>query len=137
MKSTGSRRWYVFKVGLIDIAQVKKIDMKQVWMEAYDKWLNGYEYWIDLNMVRKVNTINEEFHRTTVAEDLIVEKILPPEQVAEHEDNWFTTTEIAKAIYQGNITNAFIKDLGKGLKKRGYIRKSKSSSYKWSVCIKE
>lgn len=67
---TGNRRWWTIEA--ISINYEHKFDMKQVWAEIHNGWINGASTYLRKDLQEKVNENNENFEQL----DALEEKLL-------------------------------------------------------------
>jgi hypothetical protein len=130
---TGNRRFMI-----VDTEQIRHdhdIDIKRVWAQAKDLWLNGYQHYLSQDEIERLNRHNEEYRKKTQAENLVTQYLEVPESQLEWE--WHTITEICEWL-QGNVDiklnigTYFMQELGAALTNGGYLsskRKGKKGYY--------
>lgn len=133
------RRFVVLKIPKpIEIKELAKIDMRQVWLEAYKEYMNGFRYWLTYEEIEKLKLMNKEFQSRSIAEEVIL-NLPSPKETTDHPENWHTATEIAKHLLPHGVqfNNSFLQGIGKALANDQYVRASKDGVYKWNVLLKK
>jgi predicted P-loop ATPase len=93
---TGSVRWVCFDIKGIDFNYSKKIDINQVWAEAYHLYKSGFEYELTKEEIRKNEERNKRFQVLSMERELIVKLFEPAEE--KDFDNFWTATEVLEKL---------------------------------------
>ena len=131
---TGSVRWLCFELtDKINFDYKQKVDINDVWRQAYKLYQDGFAYQLTLEEVAENDVINKQFLINTPEMDLIP-KLFKPASKESH-DVFCTATDILNEIAMQNpnikCTPLFV---GKALKTLGFIRGSQyNESTKQSI----
>lgn len=68
---TGNRRWLVFKVKNINYEH--NVDIDKLWSQIYYLWKEGYKHWFDIDEIKVINQINEQFRSMSAEEEMILQ----------------------------------------------------------------
>ena len=68
---TGNRRWLVFKVNSINYEHDVNID--KLWAQVYHLWKNGFKHSFDIEEIKIINRINEEFRSMSLEEEMLLQ----------------------------------------------------------------
>ena len=68
---TGNRRWLVFKVQNIDYEHA--VDIDRMWAQVYSLWKDGYKHWFDIDEIKIINKINEQFRSMSLEEEMLLQ----------------------------------------------------------------
>jgi len=68
---TGNRRWLVFKVSNIDYEH--KVEIDKMWAQVYSLWKGGYKHWFDIDEIKVINKINEQFRSMSLEEEMLLQ----------------------------------------------------------------
>lgn len=90
--TTGNRRWLVFKI--LSLNYMHKVDMDKVWAQVYHLWNEGVQHWFDLEEIKEINEINEEFRSMSTEEELLLKcfEFVNFEEVSDGE--FYTSTDV-------------------------------------------
>lgn len=90
--TTGNRRWLVFKI--LALNYMHKVDMDKVWAQVYHLWNEGIQHWFDLEEIKEINEINEEFRSMSTEEELLLKcfEFANFEEVSDGE--FYTSTDV-------------------------------------------
>lgn len=91
---TGNRRWLVFKISSMDY--LHDIDSDKVWAQAYSLWKEGYRHWFNLDEIKEINQINEEFRTMAVEEELLLKNFEFNE--IDEEGEYLSSTEVIEKV---------------------------------------
>lgn len=69
---TGSRRWLVFTTK-DQIDYEHKVDIDGLWSQIYKYWKDGVKHWFDIDEIKKINDMNEEYREISLEEEQILE----------------------------------------------------------------
>jgi len=100
--TTGNRRWLVFKVLKIDY--MHKVDVDKMWAQVYYLWKSGFKHWFDIEEIKKINDINEEFRSMSTEEELLLKcfKFINFNESGEGE--FYTSTDVMLEIAKDKPT---------------------------------
>jgi len=94
---TGSRRYLIHKVESINYSH--EIDMDMVFSEAYHLLNEGFQYWFDLDEIKRVHSHNRQFEDQSMEEELILkyfEAVNPNDPLATK----YTSSEIVEMLHK-------------------------------------
>jgi predicted P-loop ATPase len=128
---TGSVRWLCFEITDIDWKYKSKIDINQVWAEAYHLFMNGFDYELNKSDIQKNEVRNKNFQKLTAELQLIQKLFEPVEDELDRNINTFmTATDVWQKIvdnskigYQLNVIQ-----VGKALKYLGFPEGKESNT---------
>lgn len=75
---TGNRRYLSFKCLDIDDKAYKKINIDDVWAEAYNLFTKGFEYWTTQEDMKELSIINNEFAFVSIEEQYLIQNFSKP-----------------------------------------------------------
>lgn len=130
---TGSRRFLVHSFQSLNRAELRRVDIRQVWAQAKALHLEGFAHYLQEHEVETVQSMNTEFEVIDHIEELLVEFFRKP--AGNESGEWKTCTEIANLIalkhYQQHGDNVgrlrvdsyLLNRLGSMLAKHGFERR--------------
>lgn len=118
---TGSRRFLPFEVAAIDIKHAQRLNIDEVWAEAYTLYKAGFRYWFTKEETDEMFANNEDFQVNTPEYELLHEYY----EVEDHKD-WcnvrLTTTALLAKLQVESRIQLSMRKLGEALKKSGALR---------------
>ncbi|MBF9255014.1 DUF3874 domain-containing protein [Pontibacter sp. 172403-2] len=126
--TTGSRRFLCFEV--TDINYRHEVYLAVAYAQALHLFKAGYRFWFDKEEIKRVTYSNERFQVRSVEEELLLtwfEKAMDNEACL-----FLTTSQIAAKLAEKakiTVSDASANKLGKALRKHGFERKKRGSSY--------
>lgn len=126
---TGTRRFLTHEIESIDLKT--EIDMDKVHAQAYHLYKSNFQYWFNMEEIKRVNEHNEQF-AVIATEDEILKKLYRPAKAEEIDNNtclWKTATDVAleaSSVHKYPVTKNSAREFGVTLKKAG--SKSKRAS---------
>lgn len=128
---SGSRRFLPFEVIKINIEEVKKIDISNVWAQAKNLFKTGFRYWFNDEEINELNKRNEEFNVISIEEELILNyyrsKPLSIKQSLQIETIKFLTPAMILVDLEIKTRQRLNKKkLGEALQKLNFIKKQKT-----------
>lgn len=130
--TTGSRRFLCFEVTDIDYRH--EVDLSMAYAQALHLYKSGFRFWFDKEEIKLITSSNERFQVRSVEEELLLAWF---EKAVENEVCQFlTTSQIAARLAEKakiSVTDASANKLGKALRKHGFERKKRGSSYGYLV----
>ncbi|MCC9168127.1 VapE domain-containing protein [Pontibacter harenae] len=130
--TTGSRRFLCFEVTDIDYRH--EVDLEMAYAQALHLYREGFRFWFDKEEIKLITSSNERFQVRSVEEELLLTWF---EKASEDESCLFlTTSQIAAKLAEKakiSVTDASANKLGKALRKHGFERKKRGSSYGYLV----
>lgn len=135
---TGNRRYLCFTAQ--HIKEKHGINMDDVYAQAYHLFKNGenggpFRYWFNAEEIKQIEAHNENYRRIPIEEELINKYFLPTSDDLPEE--FMTPTEILYHIndYEGTtmLYPASLKRMGQVLQKKGFRKKSTTSSKPYRV----
>lgn len=131
---TGSVRWLCFTLDKIDWNYSKDIDINLVWSQAYQLYLSGFDANMTVDEITENEKSNVQFSSITIEFEL-VQKYFEP---GTPHDEFLTATDICHLLQKAEAANIKLsrEEIGKSLKKLGFIRTTKRVSEKSSYPLK-
>lgn len=132
---TGNRRWLVFNVKEINYEH--RVDVEQLWMQVYHYWKEGFKHWFDIDEIKQINKINEEFRSMSLEEEQVLQIFNFPEK--DTDGSWYTSTDILLEIARirpSLINKMSSRNIGKALAKYVSEKKMTSGIQKYYVGFK-
>ncbi|MFV0236527.1 DUF5906 domain-containing protein [Empedobacter falsenii] len=134
--TTGSRRFLCFEVEHIEYHH--NVNLDNCYKQALQLIDQGFRYWFNNEEINNINQNNEQYQIKSPEEELLLTWFEKADK--ETATAFLNTTQIATRLaYFGsiNINNATIMQLGKALKKLGYLRVIKGKNYVYAVKEKD
>ncbi|MFV0172296.1 DUF5906 domain-containing protein [Empedobacter falsenii] len=134
--TTGSRRFLCFEVEYIEYHH--NVNLDNCYKQALHLIDQGFRYWFNNDEIKAINENNEKYQIKSPEEELLLtwfEKADKDTATA-----FLNTTQIATRLaYFGNINinNSTVIQLGKALKKLGFLRVIKGKNYVYAVKEKD
>jgi putative DNA primase/helicase len=122
MDKAGNRRFWTISVDAVTTNH--KIDVQQLWAEAYEDWKKDNKYWMDREEIQLLNEHNEQYMVGDPIEELIADRFV---KGSAENGQWMNTTEIVSRIIKGKPSKGDINDAARYLNKKGYKRRKKGS----------
>lgn len=119
-----NRRYLTAQVDDINLTALQKINIDNVWAQAYDLYLKGERAFFDKADEAVINDINNKFLQPTPEEEFL-NKLYEPVAVDEPGTEYEMTTEILKALRIYSGLNVYQNTLIDALKRSGFVRISK------------
>ncbi|MGV0927247.1 VapE domain-containing protein [Empedobacter sp. ULE_I145] len=130
--TTGSRRFLCFEVEHIEYHH--NVNLDNCYKQALHLIDQGFRYWFNNEEIKNINQNNEQYQIKSPEEELLLTWFEKADK--ETATAFLNTTQIATRLaYFGNINinNSTVIQLGKALKKHGFMRISKNGSYVYAV----
>lgn len=119
---SGSVRWLCFMIDEIDWSYKQKVNIDQVYSQAYHLYKNGFNYNLTPDEIRENEEYNRQFQVVSSEKELINKYFLPASR--EHHDKFMTATDIL--LHLSQLTDSRVKlniiNMGKALKICGFER---------------
>ncbi|MBW1619858.1 VapE domain-containing protein [Empedobacter falsenii] len=134
--TTGSRRFLCFEVEHIEYHH--SVNLDNCYKQALHLIEEGFRYWFNNEEIKNINHNNEQYQIKSPEEELLLTWFEKADR--ETATAFLNTTQIATRLaYFGNIAvnNSSINQLGKALRKLGFLRIVKSNNYVYCVREKE
>ena len=124
---TGNRRWLPFKVIHIEDPRLITLPYDNIYAQAYDLFIHGFQYWFDQEENKIVDQHNDEFRAQTNEEQLIHVFMAVPEP-NDPDAEFLTTAEISDLLAtKGGIKKPLCPSkLGVLMRKAGFQEKRTS-----------
>lgn len=122
---TGNRRWLVFTVKEINYEH--RVDIDGLWAQLYSYWQDGFKHWFDIEEIKEINKINEEYRSMSLEEEQLLQLFEFPNK--DEVGDWMSATDVMLEIskFRPSLSNKMNKiQIGKSLCK--YIKDKKSSN---------
>jgi predicted P-loop ATPase len=128
---SGSRRFLPFEVLKIDINEIKKIDITNVWKQAKDLFKSGFRYWFNDEEIQELNKRNENFNVISIEEELILnfyrnKEISLKDSLTPEEIKFLTPSMILVDLEIKTKQRLNKKKLGEALQKLNFTKKQKT-----------
>jgi len=118
---TGNRRFIPFEVTAIDIETAKKINIDQVWAQAYLLFRKGHRYWLDKEDQKELKAHNSKYEVQSLEFDLINTYFQLPKNRNEA-DLYLNSADIIDKLSAKSSIRISSKKVGEALKKAGFAR---------------
>lgn len=119
-----NRRYLTFKIEKILIDKAKKIDINQVWAQAYHLFKNKERYWFDSSEIEKINLINNHFAINTAEEEWLLKCYAKGEDLKPN-TKYVMFNEILSVLKNASGLNLRPNFLTNAMKKLDYEKASK------------
>ncbi|WP_291069883.1 MULTISPECIES: VapE domain-containing protein [unclassified Empedobacter] len=130
--TTGSRRFLCFEVEYIEYHH--NVNLDNCYKQALYLIDEGFRYWFNNEEIKNINQNNEQYQIKSPEEELLLTWFEKADK--ETANAFLNTTQIATrlAFFSNiNINSGTVNQLGKALKKHGFMRISKNGSYVYAV----
>ncbi|MFV0140098.1 DUF5906 domain-containing protein [Empedobacter falsenii] len=130
--TTGSRRFLCFEVEHIEYHH--SVNLDNCYKQALDLINQGFRYWFNNEEIKNINQNNEQYQIKSPEEELLLTWFEKADK--ETANAFLNATQIATrlAFFSNiNINSGTVNQLGKALKKHGFMRISKNGSYVYAV----
>lgn len=134
---TGNRRWLVFPVSEINYEH--RVNIDGLWAQIYHYWKEGFKHWFDIDEIKEINNINEEFRSMSLEEEQVLQIFNFPNK-EDRTGSWFTSTDVMIEIgkIRGGLLNKInSRSIGKALSRHAVEKKISSGVQKYYLSIKE
>lgn len=134
--TTGSRRFLCFEVEHIEYHH--NVNLDNCYKQALQLIDQGFRYWFNNEEIKNINQNNEQYQIKSPEEELLLTWFEKADK--ETATAFLNTTQIATRLaYFGNINinNSTVIQLGKALKKLGFLRIVKNRNYVYAVKEKD
>lgn len=129
---TGNRRWLVFTVK--DINYEHDVDIDGLWSQVYHYWQEGFQHWFDIEEIKAINKINEEFRAMSSEEEQLLQLFTFPDEISK--GVWMSSTDV---IFQLSLTRAMMttklmpNKMGKALARHSRCKKTTNGVQRYLV----
>ena len=130
--TTGSRRFLCFEVEHIEYHH--NVNLDNCYKHALHLIDQGFRYWFNNEEIKNINQNNEQYQIKSPEEELLLTWFEKADK--ETANAFLNATQIATrlAFFSNiNINSGTVNQLGKALKKHGFMRISKNGSYVYAV----
>ncbi|WP_291046785.1 VapE domain-containing protein [Empedobacter sp. UBA1574] len=130
--TTGSRRFLCFEVEFIEYHH--NVNLDNCYNQALHLIDEGFRYWFNNEEIKNINQNNEQYQIKSPEEELLLTWFEKADK--ETANAFLNATQIATrlAFFSNiNINSGTVNQLGKALKKHGFMRISKNGSYVYAV----
>lgn len=131
---TGNRRWLVFNTRAIDYEH--EVDVDGLWAQVYHLWKEGFKHWFDIDEIKEINRINEEFRAMSLEEEQLIQLYKFPEDETVVNSVWLSATEVMIQISEQRPTTSskmVVVRVGKALSKYSTKKKTTNGVQKYLV----
>ncbi len=134
--STGSVRWLVYEIKEIDFEYSKKVDIDQVWAQAYHLAYNDKDYKAEMTPeeLKENEERNQAFRQLSEEEEIIRESYIDSNDI---HDGFMTATEVKLQIKVDVAINPSIVRVGKALTSLKFKRVKHPKRQVYGYLIKE
>lgn len=132
---TGNRRWLVFTVKEIDYEH--RVDIEGLWSQIYHLWKQGFKHWFDLEEIKGINRVNEEYRSMSLEEEQLLQMFDFPAK--DESGEWMTSTDVMMEIAKIRPTlmsKLNSRNVGKSLSKHIKEKKMSSGIQRYFVKVK-
>lgn len=130
--TTGSRRFLCFEVEHIEYHH--NVNLDNCYKQALHLIDEGFRYWFNNEEIKNINQNNEQYQIKSPEEELLLTWFEKADK--ESANAFLNATQIPTrlAFFSNiNINSGTVNQLGKALKKHGFMRISKNGSYVYAV----
>lgn len=130
--TTGNRRWLIFSTNKLDYEH--KVDIDQVWAQAYNLLLGGFRYWFEPNEIQKLNERNENFRIQSKEEEALLLNFDFPKNGVD--ENYYSSSEIISMLIEQKpraYANLSTVSMGRILNKYSHSKRRPSNLSKYLV----
>ncbi|MBY0066657.1 VapE domain-containing protein [Empedobacter falsenii] len=130
--TTGSRRFLCFEVEHIEYHH--NVNLDNCYKQALHLIDEGFRYWFNNEEIKNINQNNEQYQIKSPEEELLLTWFEKADK--ETANAFLNATQIATRLSffsNININSGTVNQLGKALKKHGFMRISKNGSYVYAV----
>ena len=137
MDVTGNRRFLVFEA--VSFQRDHGVNLDNVYSQAYSLMKSGFQYYFDLDEIKRIETNNEQYKQSNAEEEYLDKFFKTPEgNTAEECIRYMNATEVIQFIR--NNTSGYINinssSMGKLLKSKGFESTKKDGLKKYIVVVK-
>lgn len=128
---TGNRRWLVFKVN--DINYEHEVNIDKMWAQIYHLWRSGFKHWFDIDEIKVINRINEDFRAMSLEEEMLLQFYSfgsPENKSGEYLSSLEIIQQIATAVPQ-LLNKLNSRNIGKALAKYSKDKKRRNGVSKY------
>lgn len=119
---TGNRRLICFWIESIDWELYNSINKVDLFMEAYDYYVNDFGHELDKELLEAISIVSKEFEVSSSAEEIMMQ-FLPPGKLDDAAANWMPVHQIIQEIEKTHGVKLSDYEVGKTLRKLGYKHK--------------
>lgn len=132
---TGNRRWLIFRTLSINYEHTVNID--GLWAQIFHLWKNGFKHWFDIDEIKIINKINEQYRQMSFEEEMLV--LYYEFYKDESKGEFMSAAEVLQSFntLMPTIANKMTsRGIGKALTKYSKLSKVKSGITKYFVLYK-
>ena len=132
---TGNRRWLIFRT--LSINYEHSVNIDGLWAQIFHLWKNGFKHWFDIDEIKIINKINEQFRQMSFEEEMLV--LYYEFNSEEHSGDFMSSAEVLQSFNATipSIANKMTsKGIGKALSKYSKHKKVKNGITKYFVLYK-
>lgn len=129
---TGSRRFLPFEVFDIDIEKARKINIDNVYSQAFNLFKSNFQYWFNEEETSILHKNNQAFQLISMEEQLLMEYFRVPDK-RDQATHHLQPAMILEHIEPKTKNRLSLKKLGEALKKNGFEKwqKTEHNNKKW------
>ncbi len=124
--TTGSRRFLIFEIDIIDINKLQDIDMDLVYSQAYFEYSSGEQFFLKQDDNLALQNTNSKYYKYYQIEELLMSRFRIPEEG--ESAKYLTATDIAEEIFRllkRKPNESDIRKVGSFLTKHGFEQRRK------------
>lgn len=132
---TGNRRWLIFRTLAINYEHNVNID--GLWAQIFHLWKNGFKHWFDIDEIKIINKINEQYRQMSFEEEMLV--LYYEFHNDESRGEFMSAAEVLQSFntLMPTIANKMTsRGIGKALTKYSKLNKVKTGITKYFVLYK-
>lgn len=129
---TGNRRWLVFTVRGIDY--LHKVNIDGFWSQIYFYWQQGFQHWFDIEEIKAINKINEEYRSMSAEEEQLLQLFSFPDTLGD--GVWMSASDVLMqlSLIRASMTTKLIPNkMGKALARHARLKKTTGGVQKYLV----
>lgn len=120
--TTGNRRFLPFEVSDIDIEAMERINIDEVYGQAYRLYKSGFQYWLSPEDQKELQTYNEQFEVQSLEYELVTTYFEVPKE-NNPDTRFLINAQILQELRKNTSERISTRKLGEALKKAGFERK--------------
>lgn len=119
---TGDRRYLIFRILNIDIEALSKININELWAQAYYLYQSGMRYWFDTKENEAIERNNEQFRVVSEEQEMLTKlfNLHLVEDATKAASHRYTATDLANILKKESPNYRISKlSVGKALRRMG------------------
>lgn len=129
---TGNRRWLVFNAKEINYDHDVNID--GLWSQIYFYWQEGYQHWFDIEEIKAINKINEEYRAMSSEEEQLLQLFSFPTEPSK--GTWMSSTDVIMqlSLHRALMSSKLLSNkMGKALSRHCKAKKTTNGVQRYLV----